>query len=30
MTRIAMSWFDMEDWLKALITALARGQARRS
>ncbi|MFD0507601.1 hypothetical protein ACFQ0G_42295 [Streptomyces chiangmaiensis] len=23
MTRIAMSWFDMEDWLKALITVMA-------
>ncbi|MGW2566078.1 hypothetical protein [Streptomyces sp. NPDC001537] len=24
LTRMAMSWFDMEDWLKALITLLAR------
>ncbi|MFJ4844590.1 MULTISPECIES: hypothetical protein [unclassified Streptomyces] len=26
--RIAMSWFDMEDWLKALITVLARTDFR--
>jgi len=28
LTRMAMSWFDMEDWLKALITVLARGPFR--
>jgi hypothetical protein len=28
MTRIAMSWFDMEDWLKALITVLGHGSFR--
>ncbi|SHN37529.1 hypothetical protein SAMN05216499_1544 [Actinacidiphila paucisporea] len=28
MTRIAMSWFDMEDWLKALITVLGDGSFR--
>ncbi|WP_089105747.1 hypothetical protein [Streptomyces hyaluromycini] len=28
MTRIAMSWFDMEDWLKALITVLGHGLFR--
>ncbi|MEV6942849.1 hypothetical protein AB0N07_12780 [Streptomyces sp. NPDC051172] len=28
LTRMAMSWFDMEDWLKALITLLARGPFR--
>jgi hypothetical protein len=28
MTRIAMSWFDMEDWLKALITVLGDGPFR--
>jgi hypothetical protein len=28
MTRIAMSWFDMEDWLKALITVLGHGPFR--
>lgn len=28
MTRIAMSWFDMEDWLKPLITVLARRSFR--
>jgi hypothetical protein len=28
MTRIAMSWFDMEDWLKALITVMADADFR--
>ncbi len=28
MTRIAMSWFDMEDWLKALIAVLGHGPFR--
>ncbi|GGN22334.1 hypothetical protein [Streptomyces fuscichromogenes] len=28
LTRIAMSWFDMEDWLKALITVLGHGPFR--
>ncbi|MFI7400942.1 hypothetical protein ACIBW9_10700 [Streptomyces sp. NPDC049541] len=28
LTRMAMSWFDMEDWLKALITLLVRAPFR--
>lgn len=28
MTRMAMSWFDMEDWLKAVITTLGDGRFR--
>ncbi|MGW9030207.1 hypothetical protein ACWGQ5_40200 [Streptomyces sp. NPDC055722] len=28
MTRIAMSWFDMEDWLKALITVMVDADFR--
>ncbi|MEZ0069993.1 hypothetical protein ABIA32_006041 [Streptacidiphilus sp. MAP12-20] len=26
--RIAMSWYDMDDWLKGLLTALAHGEFR--
>ncbi|MFF7971058.1 hypothetical protein [Streptomyces sp. NPDC007905] len=28
--RVAMSWFDMEDWLKALITLMADARFRRA